>query len=238
MGDARIPHARANTPCTGGAGDMIDARVKHPAQFTPALLPVMASQLAGARRILDPFAGLGNVFKLAAWLPGAEIYGVEIEPEWAACDPRVTQGNALHLPYPAGYFDAVCTSPTYGNRLADHHRARDATRRRSYTHDLGRPLHPDNAGRLQWGEAYRDFHRRAWAEVRRVLDPRARFVLNCKDHVRGGDLVPVPAWHIETLQALGFDVVKWERVPCPGMRWGANHAARADVESVILFQLV
>ena len=210
---------------------------RHPAQYTPALLPIMAGMLCGARRVLDPFAGKGGVFKLGAWLPGVEIHGVEIEPEWASCDARVTQGNALHLPWPAGAFDAICTSPTYGNRLADHHHARDASRRRSYTHDLGRPLHPDNAGRLHWGDAYRDFHGRAWAEARRVLEPNGRFVLNCKDHVRGGVMQEVTAWHVETLQGLGFGVVRWERVPCPGLRWGANHAARAGYESVILLRL-
>ena len=78
------------------------------------------------------------------------------------------------------------TSPTYGDRLADHHDARDGSVRHSYKHDLGRDLHPDNSGAMQWGPAYRDFHTAAWVEVRRVLRPGGRFVLNVKDHVRGG----------------------------------------------------
>lgn len=212
------------------------ARAKHPARYTPALLPIMAGMLRGARRILDPFAGVGGVFGLTAWLPDATIEAIELEPEWAACDSRITQGNALALPWPAGYFDAVCTSPTYGNRMADHHHARDASTRRTYTHTLNRALHPDNSGRLQWGEAYRDFHRRAWTEARRVMTPDARFVLNCKDHVRDGELVGVTAWHVKTLIELGFELVREERVLCPGMRYGANHQARVEYENVILLR--
>lgn len=197
----------------------------------------MAGMLCGARRILDPFAGKGNVFKLGAWLPGVEIHGVEIEPEWASCDARVTQGNALHLPWPAGAFDAIVTSPCYGNRMADHHRACDASRRRTYTHMLGHDLHPQNAGRLHWGTLYQNFHRRAWTEARRVLAPDARFILNCKDHIRAGHVIPVTAWHVATLQSLGFHLVEERRVTCPGMRYGANHSARVDYESVLLFEL-
>src|SRR5690606_19530624 len=131
---------------------------------TPALLPIMAGYLHGCTRILDPFAGVGGIFDLLAWMPAAQVEAVEIEPEWAAADPRITLGSALALPWPAGTFDAICTSPTYANRMADHHEARDASRRNTYRHALGRPLHPDNAGAMQWGEAYRQLHITAWTE--------------------------------------------------------------------------
>ena len=147
---------------------------RHPARYTLSLLPVMARMLRGARRVLDPFAGVGGVFALGAWLPGTEIHGVEIEPEWAAADARITQGNALALPWADNTFDAVCTSPTYANRMADHHRARDGSQRRTYTHMLGRELSADNSGRLQWGDGYREFHRRAWAEARRCPSAGAK----------------------------------------------------------------
>jgi hypothetical protein len=60
-------------------------------------------------------------------------------------------------------FDAICTSPTCGNRMADHHEARDISPRHTYRHVLGRPRTPGNSGALQWGdgiagEEYRALH--------------------------------------------------------------------------------
>jgi tRNA G10 N-methylase Trm11 len=96
------------------------------------------------------------------------------------------------LPFADASIDAIVTSPTYGNRLADHHRASDPLLRRSYTHDLGRPLHSENSGAMQWGDAYRAFHRRAWAEAVRVLKPGGRFVLNVKTTFAVANVSPSP----------------------------------------------
>lgn len=211
---------------------------RHPAKYTDALLPVFAEMLAGAARVLDPFAGTGKLFELQPALPDTQFVGVEIEPEWAAMHPGIIQGNALTLPFAANTFDAACTSSTYGNRMADHHEARDDSPRNTYRHVLGRPLHPANSGAMQWSEAYRDFHRAAWTELHRVLQKNGRLVLNCKDHIRAGQLIPVTRWHVETLMGLGFDVQEWRHVPCPGNRRGAHHQLRVDFESVILLKLI
>ena len=120
--------------------------------------------LRGATAILDPFGGVGGVFQLRAWLGNVRIEALEMEPCWAAADPRITQGNALALPWGSGTFDAICTSPAYGNRMADHHEARDATRRNTYRHALEQPT-ARQRGALQWGAGYRDFHTRAWTEA-------------------------------------------------------------------------
>jgi SAM-dependent methyltransferase len=209
----------------------------HPAEYTEALYPTMARMLAGCRTILDPFGGKGGVFDLLYWLPGARIEAVEIEPQWAAADPRITVGNALHLLWGDDFFDAICTSPTYGSRMGDHHDATDASDRITYTHKLGAKLHPDNSGAMQWGATYRTFHVAAWTEARRVLRPGGVFVLNIKDHIRGSQRMHVTDWHVETLIALGFTVCECQQIACPGMRWGANSAARVPYESVIKFRL-
>lgn len=210
---------------------------RHPARYTPRLLPVFADLLAGCRRVLDPFGGTGRVFELERLLPGCTVDAVEIEPEWCAWHPRTTLGNALALPWPAATFDGICTSPCYGNRMADHHEARDASRRNTYTHALGRPLHPDNAGALQWGDAYRDFHQRAWREAVRVLEPNGRFALNVKDHIRAGARQQVTAWHVDVLAGLGLALTDRREIACPGQRCGANGDLRIEHESVLLFVL-
>lgn len=92
----------------------------HPAKFTDTVLDNFEAlcHVYHPNLILDPFAGTGRVHSL----PGFTV-GVEIEPEWAEMDRRTIQGNALALPFAEKTFDAVITSPTYGNRMADHHLA-------------------------------------------------------------------------------------------------------------------
>ncbi len=211
------------------------ANPAHPAKYTDALLVTMAQMLNGKRRILDPFGGTGKVFLLEHWLQGAQIEAVEIEPEWAAYNPRTTLGNALYLPWGDGYFDAICTSPTYGNRMADG--LQENWTRISYADKIGHSLHADNSGAMQWGDKYRTFHVKAWTEAKRVLCPGGVFVLNVKDHIRGGVLQPVTQWHIDTLQALGFVMLRHEHIDTPSMRYGRNGDVRIGYESVIVFRL-
>ena len=94
----------------------------------------------------------------------------------------------------------------------------------------------------QWGDGiagdeYRALHVAVWTECRRVLKPGGIFVLNVKDHIRGGVLQPVTNWHAVTLLMLGFVCTRRIRVPCPGQRHGANGHLRVEYESVLQFKL-
>ena len=60
---------------------------KHPARYSPELLPVLADTLAGTVGVvLDPFAGTGErLAELAAMLPTARFVGIELQQKWQLC---------------------------------------------------------------------------------------------------------------------------------------------------------
>lgn len=217
--------------------DIPDAIASHPAKYTDVLLPTMAALLKGSKRILDPFGGTGKVFALNNWLPDVQIDAIEIEAGFIR-HPRTTLGNALHLPWPDGTFDAICTSPTYGNRMADEIFDNEKYTYMTYTAKLKKELQPDNSGRLQWGNEYMAFHAKAWTEARRVLADSGVFVLNIKDHIRDGKLMEVTHWHITCLTDLGFRMIEQRRISTPSMTRGQNGNLRVPYESVIKFEKV
>lgn len=192
--------------------------------------------------ILDPFAGVGRVHRLAT--DERRVVGVEIEPEWAALHPDTICADALALPFKRG-FGAAVTSPVYGNRMSDHHEAKDGSLRRSYTHDLRRltgdaerELHPNNSGRLfAWQPAYWDFHRQAWSELRSVLKPGAPLILDVSDCVRSGKVVPVVWRHRMLCEELGFEFISATPIETPRMRFGENGQARVPREVVLVLRV-
>lgn len=218
--------------------------MKHPARFSDSVLVKIADLLddwGWPNRVLDPFAGTGRVHELTA--PAFSV-GVELEPEWSQVHPRNIVANTLHLPFPAATFDAMITSPTFGNRFADHHNARDGSVRRSYKHDLGRDPHPDSSCTLHWGEGYRGFHDRAWTECLRVLKhesatgPGALVVVNVSNFIRKGVEQLVSEWHLNWFMDHGCQVIDIDTVPTPRMRYGANREARVPHENVFVLRYV
>ena len=204
--------------------------VRHPATFSDPILAAIDAALGDAETVLHPFAGIGGIHRL-----NRSTVGVELEPESAEQHPNTIVGNALDLPFPDDIFDAIATSPTYGNRMADHHDAKDGSTRHTYRHTLGRALTDDNSGKMQWGRTYRRFHEKAWAEAIRVLKPGGRFVLNISDHIRGGEQQAVTHWHVATLVELGVVCDGSVAIETRRQRHGANGHLRVGNEWVITF---
>jgi hypothetical protein len=88
---------------------------------------------------------------------------------------------------------------------------------------------------LYWGEEYRDFHRKAWIESLRVLQPGGRFILNISDHIMDGEQQFVSAWHVTTLIELGLELKAWVPVGTARMKFGENAERRVPWEWVIRF---
>lgn len=214
----------------------------HPARFSDDIIHegfalLMKHGLDPTRaKLLDPFAGTGRVHLLRTINARIETVGVEIEPEWAACSPRTLVGTALDLPFEHSTFDAVFTSPVYGNRLADKD-MRDSVGA-TYMKSLGRPASYGSSSHLAWGQSYREFHEQAWDEVVRVLKPGGLFLLNCKDHYRDKQVANVTAWHNAVLTGPDGGLVWMDAttVKAPGMRRGANHELRVEHEFLLLYK--
>lgn len=210
---------------------------KNPARFSEPILDVMAalierfSPACDGGVLLDPFAGVGGYTRFAR--TGRTLVGVEIEPEWAAQCPTTICGSALAVPLRNGSVDTLAFSPTYGNRMADHHDARDDSKRHTYRHYLGRPLNVGNTGAMQWGLQYRLFH---WAVydhlLRYVLRPGGLVLLNVSDHYRKGVRQPVSAWHRDVFLNRGCLLLAHEKVSTRRQKHGANGSLRVEHEDV------
>jgi len=224
--------------------------VKHPAKYSPQIVEAIRNIIAplheDAIRVLDPFGGVGGIFDITNRMEAIATC-VEIEPEWAA----VAIEHAASLSYFGNVecadffkwadtcmkqFDFVITSPTYGNRMADHHEAREDSKRNTYRHVLGRPLSENSSAAMQWGAEYRAFHMKAWAAVFRLVRPGGYFILNVKDHIRKDAKMPVTTWHKTAAQMCGFNYITQYKVPVKGNGQGQNGKVRVDHEMIYVFQ--
>lgn len=207
--------------------------IQHPAKYSDSLLEPMTQLLNKYKcsKVLDPFAGTGKIHLLPF-----DTTGLEIEPEWAKMNNKTIVGDALNMPFASSSFDAICTSPTYGNRMADSHNAKDGSKRITYTHKLGRKLSANNSGQLQWGNKYKLFHSKAWSECIRVVKNEGIIIINISNHIRKGSEVDVTQWHIDEMIRQNCVLLEKLEISTPRMGFGANSAMRVQHESLCVFK--
>ena len=212
---------------------------QHPAKYTDSFIPVFNDLLQGREKVFDPFAGTGKLAEIKNFGFSGQVFCNEIEIEWAeACKYYVdkwTICDAEFLPYENKFFDAICTSPTYGNRMADHFNAKDDSKRITYRHYLGKPLNIENTGRMQWGDKYKNKHANVYKECLRVLKLDGIFILNISDHIRKGELINVSDWHKQIMIEIGFALKDTIQIKTRRMKFGENNKLRVDYENIFVF---
>lgn len=218
------------------------SKISHPAKFSDKFLPFFAERLQCYPKVLDPMAGVGKIalIKNHGWK--GIIYCNEIEPEFTRLfnypvDHWMFE-DAAHLSLKDNSVDAICTSPTYGNRLADHWDRKEFSKRFSYTFCLGHALHAENTGQMHWGDLYRQKHVAIWKECYRVLVTMGLFIVNISDHIRKKQLIPVVNFHKQTLIDLGLRLLEDKTFPTRRLRVGANASARVNEEHILIYKKI
>jgi len=207
---------------------------RHPCQYSPEVLDVLAELIRPGEHIHDPYAGPGlRLGRLCDQL-GATFTGTDIE-NWGLLaegkDPRVALGDAGdHAGYPAVPFTAT-TSPVYGNkRCCDYpngpHPTTKVKGRRDYGIAKGSALELANLARTTGHKFARD-QRPYWeghALAVKHWDERA--IVNVDEPIGDG-------W-CRLLEAGGFTIESV--IPAFTRRYGGldNAEKRADHEVVIV----
>ena len=220
---------------------MEQIQVKHPAKFCDSMIPIFAEKLKDCKYILDPMAGTGKIALIKEFGYRGLVCCNDLEPEFTNHDYSVdvwVYADAADLwMYNENTFDGICTSPTYGNRLADHYNRKEFSKRFSYTFNLGHNLHEGNTGIMYWGKEYWDKHTQIWLECVRVLKDGGTFILNVSDFIKNGLIVPVVEWHTNVLTKwCGLNLIEDIWIDTPRMRYGQNGKARVEGEHILVFK--
>lgn len=216
----------------------------HKAQFTPAILDVIAPTIrAWGLPVHDPFAGPGTRLAARCDELGLTFTGTEIEPEFAR-DPRVRGGDSTEAStYPTGPF-CIVTSPAYPNGCADHFKATKVVGRNTYRQWLARtlgydrPLHANNMGRFGVRHGAKSARTHYAIAERCVAHWPPLVVVNVSDFIMDREVFPyVEPWR-ELLTEHGYAFSEPTMVPTPRLRYGANADARVPEEAVIFAKAV
>lgn len=214
---------------------------KHPATYSNIFIPKFAELLVECKNVLDVFGGIGKLALIKEHGFMGKVVCNELEREWAETSTHKVDewhiGDAASMAWAEnGSFDAICTSPTYGNRMADHHNAKDGTKRVTYKHFLGRDLSEANTGKMQWGEKYKYKHIDVYKECSRVLKKGGLMIVNISDHIRNGKVVNVVEWHKQALTNLGMKLLNEIKIETPRMGFGQNAKIRVQYECILVFK--
>lgn len=221
------------------------AKQKHPAAFGRSILHKL-NEIVPPGVWLDPFAGTGKIYTIQN--DDRRFVTVELEPEWAEMHPDTICGDSLEIMdgwlWDGTRFDGVVTSPVYGNRMSDHHNAKDASRRRGYKFDLGRDPSPGSSGVMYfWQEEYRVFHQHAWKLAYEITRPGGAMFLNVsnflrtkrsKSGVKDQAVQYVVPWHMKALINVGYEIITILPIGTPRLRDGENSEARVAEEHIIV----
>jgi hypothetical protein len=128
---------------------------------------------------------------------------------------------------------------TYGNRMADHHEAKDDSKRNTYRHTLGRPLSTNNTGQYQSTQQnYWDLHEDVYTQCWRVIEPDGLMIVNVSNHIRQGKEVDVCSMHKKILSDIGFKLITREEVATPRNGFGQNGQLRVEKEMIYVYRKV
>ena len=215
--------------------------MQHSAKYSDVFIPIFADLLKDCEVVLDPMAGTGKLAMIKEFGFRGKVVCNDIESEWKNGEDYLVDewhcSDASRMEWAEdNTFDAICTSPTYGNRMADNFVSKDGTRRITYRHYLGHELKEGNTGYMQFGDKYREKHREIYAECLRVLKPGGLMIVNVSNHIRAGVEIPVVDFHKETLESLGAKFEREIQVKTPRMGFGANSKARVEHESILIFR--
>ena len=189
--------------------------------------------------VYDPFAGTRKLALIKELGYKGKIICNDLEPEYKSLNNYPVDlwvHEDAETAIIKGKIDAIVTSPTYGNRMADSHNAKDSSKRITYTHQLNRKLSSGNTGNMQWGNNYKEKHQRCYINFYKHLTEGGLFIINVSNHIRKGKEVDVVSFHIEAAIKAGFILTENIKMPVKRMRYGSNSKLRVDNEHIIVFK--
>ena len=221
--------------------DMV-SEVDNPAKYCDQFIPIFANYLKDVERLCDPMAGSCKIGMIRDFGFKGKIWCNEIEPEFIKMyyvnkyAILISNRDAANMwGYNDECFDGICTSPTYGNRLADWWDRHDNSKRISYGFALGRRPVSENTAGMHWGDKYREKSYAIWKEQYRLLCKNGILICNVSDFIKDHKIVPVVEFHRNTLMDLGLSLTQELIIPTQRMRFGQNWEARVDGEHILIF---